>query len=126
MPISLAEAFANLSFVTGRSPESTDAELAGAFAELASYRDGGIFIGHYSGDSEWERHSNGDEIVFVVEGETELTLAVGASEVTARLKEGELLVVPQGCWHRFHTPRGVKILTVTPQPTEHRTDPPSA
>lgn len=123
-PIALADAFERLSFFAGRSPESTATELENAFAEIAPYRDGAVFIGHYAGDSEWERHSNGDEIVFVVEGETLMTLVTDTGEVETRLGAGELLVVPQGCWHRFHTPRGVKILTVTPQPTDHRIDPP--
>ncbi len=37
------------------------------------------------------------------------------------LKAGMLTVVPQGCWHRFHAPHGVTLLTVTPQPTDHST-----
>jgi trans-aconitate methyltransferase len=29
---------------------------------------------------------------------------------------------PANTWHRFESPRPVKVLTVTPQPTEHSTD----
>jgi len=30
-----------------------------------------------------------------------------------------MIVVPQGCWHRFHSKTGVRLMTVTPQPTDH-------
>jgi mannose-6-phosphate isomerase-like protein (cupin superfamily) len=32
---------------------------------------------------------------------------------------GMMIVVPQGHWHQFHSPDGVTVMTVTPQPTEH-------
>lgn len=118
-PISIKTAFTQLKFLSSRTPETTDEEAKDAFATLSEYRDGGVFIGHYAGDSQWERHSNGDEFVFVVEGQTTLILLVDGSEVTNTLKDGEFLVVPKNTWHRFETPIGVKVMTVTPQPTDH-------
>jgi len=94
-------------------------KLRGAFAMLSEYRDGAVFIGHYAGNSKWERHSNGDEIVFVVEGETTLILLVKDKEIPNTLGQGELLVVPKNTWHRFETSKAVKIMSVTPQPTDH-------
>ena len=123
-PISLANEFDKLQFVGGRTPSSSEAELQSAFAQLAGYRDGGIFIGHYAGDSAWERHSQGDEIVYVVEGETTLTLLSDNGEISHSMRAGEMLIVPQNVWHRFETPEGVKILTATPQPTDHSVDHP--
>jgi len=32
------------------------------------------------------------------------------------LSAGMLVVVSQGCWHRFTSETGVKVLTVTPKP----------
>lgn len=120
--LSLAEAFAKLDFVGDRTPESSDGELEAAFATLASYRDGGLFIGHYAGYSEWERHGQGDELVYVLEGETTIVLLGASGEQSNLLRAGEMFVVPQGTWHRFETPRGVKIFTATPQPTDHSVD----
>ena len=122
--ISLTQAFDKLRFYANRTPESSDEELSDAFAELSSYRDGGIFIGHYAGYSEWERHSQGDEIVYVLEGKTTLILLDEFREVTNELEAGQLLVVPQNTWHRFETPEAVRILTVTPQPTDHSQEKP--
>ncbi len=117
--ISLTDAFQQLTFVGNRRPDSSDAELAGAFAELSGYRNGALFIGHYAGNSQWERHGQGDELVYVVEGETILVLLQEGEEIRNRLQAGELLIVPQGAWHRFETPDAVKIFTATPQPTDH-------
>jgi len=118
-PISIEAAFERLKFLANRTPETSDEEAEGAFAMLSEYRDGGIFIGHYAGNSKWERHSNGDEIVFVVEGETTLILLVKDNEIPNTLGQGELLVVPKNTWHRFETSKAVKIMSVTPQPTDH-------
>jgi len=118
-PISITAEFFRPKFLANRTPETSDEEAEGAFAMLSEYRNGTIFIGHYAGNSKWERHVNGDEIVFVVEGETTLILLVDNKEVSNRLGQGELLVVPENTWHRFETSKAVKIMPVTPQPTEH-------
>ena len=85
---------------------------------LSEYRDGGAFVSTFAGNSEWERHASGDELVFAVEGKTDLILFIDGEESRNTLKQGELLIVPQNTWHRFET-AGVKILTLTPQPTDH-------
>ena len=121
-PISIENAIAALTFLSDRTPTTTADESADAFARLSDYRDGGIFVGHWAGSSEWERHSVGDEIVMVLDGETTLTFLADDNEHFSRLRAGDLVVVPQGTWHRFETPDGMKVLSVTPQPTDHRTD----
>jgi len=118
-PISITAEFSRLKFLANRTPETSDEEAAGAFAMLSEYRDGAVFIAHYAGNSKWERHSNGDEIVFVIEGETTLILLVEGKEIPNTLGQGELLVVPKNTWHRFETSKAVKIMSVTPQPTDH-------
>ena len=115
--ISLDDAFAKLTFRGDRTPRSTDMDAA--FCTLSGYRDGGVFLAHYAGNSEWERHPKGDELVFVVEGETNLVLLEDGQQRPNLLRSGELLIVPKDTWHRFESPNAVKILTVTPQPTDH-------
>jgi mannose-6-phosphate isomerase-like protein (cupin superfamily) len=123
-PISVAAALGELSFLADRTPTTTDEEAAGAFALLADYRDGGIFVGHWAGRSEWERHGVADEIVVVLEGETTITFRTDEGERSAPLRAHDMVVVPKGTWHRFDTPDGVRLFSVTPQPTEHRAGPP--
>ena len=111
--------FSKVSFLKGRTPETTDQEAKNAFAIMSDYRDGGIYIGHYSGFSEWEKHPHGDEFVQVLEGQTTLVLLENNLEQRNNLVTGQILIVPKNIWHRFESPDGVKVMTITPQPTEH-------
>ena len=123
-PISVTKAFEKLTFLGDRTPLTTADESADAFAALSPYRNGSVFIGHYAGNSQWERHPNGDEFVFVVDGHTRLFMLIDGDETENTLGPGEFLVVPENTWHRFETPDGVKIMTITPQPTDHSVERP--
>lgn len=118
-PVSLHAELGRLTFLPDRTPDTTDEQAGDAFGRLADYRDGAVFIAHWAGSSEWERHRVGDEIVMVVEGATTMTMLIDGEERSFTMGEGELIVVPQGTWHRFDTPDAVKVMTVTPQPTDH-------
>jgi len=114
-----------LRFLPNRTPATTAEESDGVFARLADYREGGIFVGRWAGASEWERHALGDEIVMVMEGATTIFFLTDDGERPAELTGGQLVVVPQGTWHRFETPDSVLVMSVTPQPTDHSLDRPS-
>lgn len=122
--ITLRESFKELTFLADRTANTTEQESAGAFGLLCEYRDGGIFIAHYAGASEWEQHPQGDEIVQVLEGETQLVTLDGRIETKHSLQAGQIFVVPCAVWHRFESPKGVKVMTVTPQPTLHSIETP--
>ena len=117
--IDLNEALAGLARLEGRGAHTTESEAQDSFARLADFRDGALFAASFSGCSGWERHLKGDEIVQIIEGETRLEVIVDDEVETHHLTAGMLLVVPQGCWHRFTSEHGVSVLTATPQPTEH-------
>jgi quercetin dioxygenase-like cupin family protein len=51
------------------------------FAKLASFNHGGVFLGRFSGRTPWERHSHGDELVQVLEGEVDLTIMTARKPV---------------------------------------------
>ena len=110
-----------LKMLHGRTPETPEAEREGAFAKLSQYRDGGIFAAKFSGESAWERHPNGDEIVQIVEGSTTVHLLTDDGPQSIAVGAGSVVVVPQNTWHRFEAPEGVSLVTATPQPTEHLT-----
>gem|GEM_PF-231136 len=105
--------------LSGRSKDTTAAEAKEAFAVLAPFRDGGIFAGSFSGESPWERHQNGDELVHILDGATTLTIMTANGPQSFTMTAGMIIVVPQGHWHRFHAPDRVTVLTATPQPTDH-------
>jgi mannose-6-phosphate isomerase-like protein (cupin superfamily) len=117
--IDIKAELARLPFLHGRGKDTTDAEKRAAFTTLSPYRDGGIFGGSFSGESQWERHQQGDEIVSILEGAATLTIMTDDGPQSFAMTAGMMIVVPQGCWHLFQAPEGVTIMTVTPQPTEH-------
>jgi mannose-6-phosphate isomerase-like protein (cupin superfamily) len=121
--IDLKAELGKLNMLRGRRPEMTEAERkgSGGFATLAPFRDGNIFSAKFSGDGAWERHPNGDELVQVVDGSTTLYIMTEEGPRSYTLNAGMVVVVPQGAWHRFHSPEGVTLVTATPKPTEHLT-----
>jgi mannose-6-phosphate isomerase-like protein (cupin superfamily) len=123
---SLDALLAAVEFLPNRTPEMAfEGGAEDAFAEVSAYRDGAIYVGHYSGSSEWERHNNGDEIVMALEGRTTVVLWIDGAEQRVALGARELVVVPAGVWHRFEGSEDLKVLTVTPQPTDHRLERPT-
>ena len=120
--VDLESALAPLRFLENRGPETAPADEAAAFAKLADYRDGGVFVGGFSGVSPWERHPQGDEFVQVLKGSARLVLRTEQGDELEELRAGSVIVVPRGMWHHFESPEGVTVLTITPQPTEHRRD----
>ena len=122
----ISEALAGKKMLTGRRPDMSEAEMAGTFATLVKTEDGGVFAGSFQGESAWERHSNGDELVQVIDGATRLTIMTKDGPQVLEMTAGMVTVVPQGCWHRFESASGVTVMTMTPQPTDHSTakDPP--
>lgn len=111
--------FAKLTMLKDRTPSSSAAEREKAFGRVAPYRDGAIFTAKFAGRSAWERHTQGDEIVMVVEGAATLHLLTEAGRHSLALTAGTLTIVPQNAWHQFDAPAGVCVMTATPQPTEH-------
>lgn len=120
---SLVDILKRVTYLSDRTPEMAfngGTELA--FSEVVPYRNGAISVGYYSGDTEWERHPGGDEIVMSIEGSTTLVLLVNGEQHRISLNSGELVVVPQNCWHRFEGSLHLKVLGVTPEPTDHSLD----
>jgi len=124
-PIAIADAVADLSFLSDRTPRTTVEQAESAFRRLVAYREGAIFVGHWAGRSEWERHLAGDEIVMILDGRTTIFFLTDEGELAASLDTNELVIVPRATWHRFETPVSVTVLSVTPQPTDHSADLPS-
>ncbi|HXJ83565.1 MAG TPA: cupin domain-containing protein [Candidatus Methylomirabilis sp.] len=115
--------FAKLTLLGGRTPQMTEVErkASGGFATLAPFRDGNIYTAKFAGDGAWERHPNGDELVQIVDGSATLHTMTDAGPASYAVSAGMMIIVPQGTWHRFHSPEGVSLLTATPKPTEHLT-----
>lgn len=73
-----------------------------------------IILCKFSGLTPWERHPGGDELIFVLEGEGEVTVLEDDGPVRSAIKPGGLFVCPKGLWHRTHAKPGLTALYVTP------------
>ena len=72
--VKISEALAGKKMLTGRRADMSEAELDGTFATLVETQEGGVFAGSFQGESAWERHTKGDELVQVIDGTTRLTI----------------------------------------------------
>jgi mannose-6-phosphate isomerase-like protein (cupin superfamily) len=117
--IDLNAELAKLRMFRGRTPQSTSADREGSGARLAPYRDSAIFTTKFAGKTSWECHPRADEVVHILDGAATLDLAHGDEPPqSVALSPGMMIIIPQGAWHRFHSPDGVSLLSVTPQPSE--------
>jgi quercetin dioxygenase-like cupin family protein len=69
----------------------------------------------------WERHPDGDELLYIIAGELEMTLLLESVPEQTSLHPGSLFVVPKGVWHRPYARTDVRLLFVTPARTETST-----
>lgn len=84
-------------------------------------------VASFRGRPPWELHNDGDELLHVLAGECELTVLEPAGPALRTLRGGDLVVVPQGCWHRNDAPTGVTMLFITPSAgNDHSWDHPRA
>lgn len=69
----------------------------------------------------WECHTQGDEIVIVLEGRAEFIQEIDGAERRMPIGPGSTLINPRGVWHTADVQESVKAIYVTPCPgTEHR------
>ena|SRR5215510_6385114 len=98
---------------------STTAEAAeAAFPRLTSFNEGGVFVGRYSGQPPWERHPQADELLYVLDGEIDVTVLTDDGPLHVTVGAGSIFVVPRGLWHRPVARAAVTLLSATPKPTE--------
>ena len=102
--------------ITSAPPE---ADAQAAFTRLDTFNHGGLFIGRLVGQSPWERHLHGDELLHVLDGQVDITVLTEGEPVHATLRAGSVFIVPQGLWHRQLARAPVTLLTATPTPTDH-------
>lgn len=124
--VDIDAAIAPLPVLKNRTPDTEGSEVGAAFATLAKTENGAVFAGSFEGNSQWERHPNGDELVQVLSGEALVTIRMDDGDHTLRMTAGMVTFVPRGRWHRFEAPNGVSVMTMTPQPTDHSKDLPPA
>lgn len=117
--INIREELDRLVVMDGRTPDTPVSEEEAVFAPLGVVDRGEVYVGSFSGRSPWERHPNGNELVHILTGRTELTIMTDDGPQVFEAVAGTVMIVPAGLWHRFDAPDGVTVMTITPPPTEH-------
>jgi mannose-6-phosphate isomerase-like protein (cupin superfamily) len=92
-----------------------------SFWRLASFNDGMVWVGRYSGESPWERHLDADEFLYVVEGEFDVIVLTDGRPVETTVRAGSIFVVPRERWHKQVARGWVTQLGVTTGRVEHST-----
>jgi mannose-6-phosphate isomerase-like protein (cupin superfamily) len=83
---------------------------------LGSFDKTMLGLGRYvPGTSPWERHTNGDELLLVTDGQVHIeVLDDDGSSRQFAISEGALFVVPRGKWHQLTATDNVNILFASP------------
>ena len=102
-------------------PIMTTEDGTASFWRLAPFNQGMVWVGRWSGQSPWERHPDGDEFLYVVEGEVDVMVLTDERPVQTTVRAGSIFVVPRGRWHRALARAAVMQLGATPGRTEHST-----
>ena len=96
------------------SPNMTEESAMESMRFFSSFNHCTIGVVHFSGKTPWERHSDGDELLQVVSGTIEVTTVTNEGESKTSLRQGSILVVPKGLWHRQYSADGARLLFATP------------
>jgi quercetin dioxygenase-like cupin family protein len=91
---------------------------AAAFPRLASFNAGAVYVGRFAGETPWERHPDADELLYVLEGATDITLLTPDGAKRVSVAAGAVFVVPRGLWHRQVARPSVTLLAATPDHSE--------
>ena len=69
----------------------------------------------------WERHTDGDEIVHILEGAGDFIQDTDDGEVRIPIAAGVTILNPKGVWHTADVTSPMKAIYLTPCPgTEHK------
>ncbi len=99
--------------------EKTTAEQAdAAYLHLTDLDRLSLGVMRFSGQTPWERHPDGDELLYALDGEVEVTALLDDARATTRvLRAGGALICPRGVWHRQRARAFVTALFGTPNKT---------
>ncbi len=102
------------------TPQTTFVEAMAAHRMLSTFNQCQLGVVRYDGEVPWERHPDGDELLYVLEGTIAVTILTATDSCETLMSAGSLLVVPRGLWHRPRPQAMATLLFATPtQGNEH-------
>ena len=96
------------------SPGTSGAEAEATMLPVDVLNGSMVGLVRFGGETPWEIHRAGDELLHVLEGEVEVTVLAGDGPVRAVLRPGSVFVVEKNLWHRQHARPEVALLFATP------------
>ena len=96
------------------SPTTTLEEELSAMHGLGSLNQCSLGLIRFAGETPWERHPDGDELLHVLDGEVDITVLTVDGAVETTVSAGSVLIVPRGLWHRQRPRPAVSLLFATP------------
>ncbi|HSB12306.1 MAG TPA: cupin domain-containing protein [Blastocatellia bacterium] len=94
--------------------ETTGEEANAAVGHLGWLGDHALGVMRYSGQTPWERHPDGDELLHALDGEVDVTVLTDDGPVRTTVGAGSVFVCPRGLWHRQNPKPKVTMLFATP------------
>jgi quercetin dioxygenase-like cupin family protein len=71
--------------------------------------------------SSWECHTEGDEVVIVLEGKAEFIQEIEGEQRRTEVGPGSTIINPAGVWHAADVEKPMNAICITPCPgTQHR------
>jgi len=93
---------------------TTEREFAPACVELARFDRGHVTLVRLATPSPWEKHPDGDELLYIAQGAIDVVLLTQPRRARVRVNAGSIFVVPRGVWHR-QIPRPIaSVLSALP------------
>ena len=87
------------------------AEMRSRYINLGEFDRGSVSLIKYAGETPWERHVDGDEFFYLLEGELRVTLLTEDSQEFI-LTKGDTCIVPRNVWHRSKADSQVTLLAL--------------
>jgi PhnB protein len=81
---------------------------------IAPLNDTTLIVSRGSSPSHWERHPDGDEMIYVTAGATDVVTLTERGEVRSTVREGSMFVCPQGLWHKLIPRPSLSAIYLTP------------
>ena len=95
------------------TPTITHEDAMGCMRVLGTLNGYLVGLVHFSGETAWERHPGGDEMLLILDGETELTQLTPEGEIRQIARKGDAVQIPAGVWHSQRTRSPVKLMFFT-------------
>lgn len=81
---------------------------------LAAMDECTIGVTRFSERSNWERHPAADELLYLLEGDMDVTTLTADGPVSSHVRAGSLFICPRGLWHRIEPRSPLSMLFATP------------